>query len=103
MMISIDEKICVGCKKCVDICPGNLLMLKNSCATIREVRDCWGCCACVKICPVNAICYQLSADLGGAGAKLFAHDSKTKLIWEILKTDGEKIILEVDKRQANKF
>lgn len=102
-MISIDEKICVGCKKCVDICPGNLLMLKNSCATIREVRDCWGCCACVKICPVNAICYQLSADLGGAGAKLFAHDSKTKLIWEILKTDGEKIILEVDKRQANKF
>ena len=105
MMISIDKKICVGCGKCVDICPGNLLTLKNEnvCAFCREVRDCWGCCACVKICPKGAICYQLSADLGGAGAKLFAHDSKTKLIWEILKSNGEKIFLEVDKRQANKF
>ena len=102
-MIKIDEKICVGCKKCVEICPGNLFTLKNTCAAIRDVRDCWGCCACVKICPKGAIAYQLSADLGGAGAKLFAHDSKTKLIWEILKLDGEKIILEVDKRQANKF
>ena len=102
-MIKIDEKTCMGCKKCVEICPGNLLTIKSSCAAIRYVRECWGCCACVKICPVNAICYQLSADLGGTGAKLFAHDSKTKLIWEILKLDGEKIILEVDKRQANKF
>jgi len=25
------------------------------------------------------------------------------LIWQILKPNGEKIILEVDKRQANKF
>lgn len=102
-MIVIDKKICVGCRECVDICPGNLLTLKNSCVAIRDVRDCWGCCACVKICPVNAIAYQLSADLGGAGAKLFAQDSKTKLIWQILKPNGEKIILEVDKRQANKF
>ena len=102
-MIKIDKKICMGCKKCVEICPGNLLTLKNTCAAVRDVRDCWGCCACVKICPVNAIAYQLSADLGGTGAKLFAHDSKTKLIWEILKLDGEKISFEVDKRQANKF
>lgn len=102
-MISIDEKICVGCGQCVDICPGNLLELKNSVARIRDVRDCWGCCACVKICPKNAIAYQLSADLGGTGAKLFAHDSPTKLTWQILKTDGEKTFLEVDKHQANKF
>ena len=102
-MIKIDEKTCAGCKKCVEICPGNLLTLKNTCAAIRDVRDCWGCCACVKICPKGAIAYQLSADLGGTGAKLFAHDSKTKLIWEIIKLDGEKIFLEVDKRQANKF
>ena len=102
-MICIDEKKCVGCGKCVEICPGNLLTLKNYCASIRDFRDCWGCCACVKICPVNAIAYQLSADLGGTGAKLFAHDLSTKLTWQILKPDGEKFFLEVDKRQANKF
>ena len=88
-MICIDEKICVGCKKCVEM--------------IRDVLDCWGCCACVKICPKNAIAYKLSADLGGAGAKLFAEDSPTKLTWQISKSDGEKIFLEVDKTQANKF
>ncbi len=102
-MIVIDKKICVGCGRCVDICPGNLLEIKNTCAACRDIRDCWGCCACVKICPVNAIAYMLSADLGGVGAKLFAEDSATKLTWKILKPDGEKIILEVDKSQANKF
>ena len=102
-MICIDKKICVGCGKCVEICPGNLLTIKNSCAAIRDVRDCWGCCACVKICPLNAIAYKLSADLGGTGAKLFANDSPKKLTWQILKTNGEKIFLEVDKRQSNKF
>lgn len=101
-MISVDEKICIGCKKCVDICPGNLLTLKNSRAVIRDVRDCWGCTACVKSCPVNAIAYQLSADLGGAGAKLFADDSPKTLTWRILKPDGE-ISLKVDKTHANKF
>ena len=103
MMICIDEKKCVGCGRCIDICPGNLLTIKNSRAACRDVRDCWGCCACVKICPKGAIAYQLSADLGGAGAKLFADDSPTKLTWQILKTDGEKIFLTVDKTQANKF
>lgn len=102
-MISVDKKICIGCGKCADICPGNLLVIKNSRAEIRDVRDCWGCTACVKICPKNAIAYQLSADLGGAGAKLFAEDSAEKLTWTIKKINGEKIILEVDKNSANKF
>ena len=78
-MIEIDEKKCIGCGKCTDICPGNLIFLKNFRAKIRDVRDCWGCCACVKICSRNAICYRLAADLGGAGAKLFAEDSAEKL------------------------
>ncbi len=102
-MIHIDEKICVGCGKCAEICPGNLLEIKNRRAVIRDVRDCWGCTVCVKICPVNAAAYMLSADLGGGGAKLFAEEEPTKITWRIRKPDGEEISLEVDKRQANKF
>ena len=102
-MIVIDRKKCVGCGRCVEICPGNLLTLKNSRAEIRDVRDCWGCCACVKICPAAAICYKLSADLGGAGAELFAKDSPTKITWQIKKADGEIITLDLDKNRANKF
>jgi adenylylsulfate reductase subunit B len=102
-MIEIDEKKCIGCGKCADICPGNLIFVENLKAQIHDVRDCWGCTACVKICPQNAICYRLAADLGGAGAKLFAEDSPQKLTWKIKKIDGEEIFLEVDKKQSNKF
>lgn len=102
-MISVEEKKCIGCGRCVAICPGNLLAIKDSVAAIRDVRDCWGCTACVKICPRNAIAYQLSAELGGAGAKLFAQDTPTKLTWRIIKSDGENIFFEVAKDEANKF
>lgn len=102
-MIVIDEKKCVGCGRCVEICPGNLLTLSNSRAKIRDVRDCWGCTACVKTCPVDAICYQLAADLGGAGAKLFAKDSPTTLSWQIKKADGDTITLDLEKNRANQF
>ena len=30
LMICIDKENCVGCGKCVEICPGNLLTMKNS-------------------------------------------------------------------------
>ena len=102
-MIEIDKDKCVGCGQCVEICPGNLLALKNSRADIRDVRDCWGCTACVKTCPRQAIAYRLSAELGGAGAKLFAEDKKQTLTWRIEFPNGTTKQIVVEKRQANKF
>ena len=102
-MIKIDKKKCVGCGKCTDICPGNLLQIKNRCAEIRNVKDCWGCTACVKICPKNAICYQLSADLGGAGAKLFAKDEENVLKWVVQFPNGAESEILIDKKQANRY
>ena len=102
-MIVINKNKCVGCGKCAEICPGNLLQIKNRRAEIRDVRDCWGCTACVKICPKNAICYQLSADLGGTGAKLFANDEKNALKWIVKFPNGAEKIIEIDKNQSNKY
>ena len=103
MSIHIDEKNCIGCGKCVDICPGNLIILRNKKAAIRDVRDCWGCTACVKICPKNAVCYQLAADLGGADSKMFAHDTPKKLTWIFQRTNGEESQIIIDKTQSNKY
>ena len=102
-MIVIDKNKCIGCGKCAEICPGNLLQIKNRCAEICDVRDCWGCTACVKICPKNAICYQLSADLGGAGVKLFANDEKNALKWIVKFPNGTEKIIEIDKNQSNRY
>ncbi len=102
-MINFEKNKCVGCGRCVEICPGNLLQMKNFCAEIRDVKDCWGCCACVKICPQNAIFYQLSADLGGAGTKLFAEDKKNTLKWILKYPNGAEKIIEVDKNQSNRY
>ena len=102
-MIKIDKNECIGCGKCAKICPGNLLQIKNRRAEIRDVRDCWGCCACVKICPQNAICYQLSADLGGVGAKLFANDEKNALKWIVKFPNGVENKIIIKKTESNRY
>ena len=102
-MVVINKNKCIGCGKCAEICPGNLLQIKNNRAEIRDVRDCWGCTACVKICPQNAICYQLSADLGGAGAKLFANDEKNALKWIVKFSNSAEKTIEIDKNQSNRY
>ena len=103
MSIDIDKAKCIGCGRCVEICPGNLLILKDRIASIRDVRDCWGCTACVKACPKNAICYRLAADLGGAGSKLYAIDEKNTLTWLLRNFIGIEQRIIIDKAQANRY
>lgn len=102
MSISIEKDKCIGCGLCTEACPGNLLVLKNNRAVMRDVRDCWGCTACVKACPRDAIFYYLSANLGGAGGRLYAHDSRERLVWE-LQIDGKQQQITVNKNQANAY
>ena len=102
MSISIEKDKCIGCGLCKEACPGNLLIMKNNRAIIRDVRDCWGCTACVKACPRDAIFYYLSANLGGTGGRLYAHDSRERLVWE-LQIDGKQQQITVNKNQANAY
>lgn len=102
MSISIEQGKCVGCGRCSQVCPGNLLYVKDGKANIRDVRDCWGCTACVKACSFDAIYYYLTANLGGAGGRLYAHDSQEKLIWDLRLASGSQQIV-VNKNQANAY
>lgn len=102
MSISIESEKCIGCGKCTEACPGNLLLLENNKAEIRDIRDCWGCTACVKTCPCDAIYYYLSANLGGAGGRLYVHDSERELVWDLqLNDDRQQIVVKKD--QANAY
>ena len=51
---TVDESICIGCGKCIEICPQQTIIMENNKAKIIEA-DCKKCRKCVKICPVNAI------------------------------------------------
>ena len=103
MSIRIETSTCIGCGRCTDVCPGNLLFLKDKRAAIRDVRDCCGCTACVKECPKNAIFFTLEAELGGAGGRLYAQDSADTLSWVLKLADGEEQRIVVNKKQANAY
>ncbi|HWR29739.1 MAG TPA: ferredoxin family protein [Negativicutes bacterium] len=56
MPIKVDATKCIGCGKCVEECPGDVLGMDP--ATKRPVNkyknDCWYCGVCVVECPVGA-------------------------------------------------
>ena len=103
MSIFIEWEKCVGCGRCAEVCPGNLLILRDGRAQIRDVRDCWGCTACVKECPREAIFYYLAADLGGAGGRLYARDTQDSLNWVMKWPDGSEDSILVNKKKANEY
>ena len=103
MSIRIETSTCIGCGRCADVCPGNLLFLQAGKAAIRDRRDCWGCTACVKECPKNANFFTLEAELGGAGGRLYAEDSDETLSWVLKLADGAEQRIVVNKKQANAY
>ena len=104
MSIKIDSQKCVGCGKCLEACPGNLICKRgDSKAFIKFPDECWGCTACVKECPVQAINYYLGADIGGTGTYLNTKKEKNLLHWHIVKPNKEEIIITTSETEANKY
>ena len=104
MSIKIDSAKCVGCSKCIEVCPGNLIKLSDERkAFIRYERDCWGCTSCVKECARGAISFYLGADIGGRGSCLTVKTEGAVRIWKIRNSDGNIKEIKVDSSDANKY
>ncbi|MDD6429374.1 4Fe-4S dicluster domain-containing protein [Candidatus Weimeria sp. HCP3S3_B5] len=104
MSIRINPKKCIGCRKCVEECPGNLFVIgEDNKAHMRDPRDCWGCATCVKICPLNAISMYLGADIGGDGTSMIVKHSGNVLHWIFESPDGMKLFVETDRTESNKY
>lgn len=104
MSIRIQKNNCVGCGRCIEACPGNLIKKDaDGKAEIRHVRDCWGCTSCIKECKVNAIQFFLGADMGGRGSVLKYSEKGEISTWLIESPEGRVQTIEIDKRNSNQY
>jgi len=54
MTITLDEDKCIGCGKCVEVCPFKLRILEEGKSSV-DPKLCVGCGRCVRECPEGAI------------------------------------------------
>jgi adenylylsulfate reductase subunit B len=104
MSIAINQDKCTGCQKCLTVCPGSLIKLTEAKkAFIRYPKDCWGCTSCLKECSFGAISFYLGADIGGRGSKLITAIEGDTLHWRIEKTNGEILVIDVNRKDSNQY
>lgn len=104
MSIAINREKCIGCKKCLSVCPGSLIKFGEDCkAFIKYPEDCWGCTSCLKECRQGAISFYLGADIGGMGSHMTAVVEGDVVRWQIEKSDGEAAVIEVNRKDANQY
>jgi adenylylsulfate reductase subunit B len=103
MSIHINKKLCTGCGRCADICPGNLIVIEDHTAHIINPRDCWGCTACLKECVVGAVMFYLGADIGGRGSTLKMNQKGSIKDWIVTKPTGEQVHIKVDSSCSNAY
>lgn len=58
------EEECIGCGKCVEVCPHNVFTITDKKARINDRDNCMECGACTMNCPVEVI--SVEANVGCA-------------------------------------
>jgi NAD-dependent dihydropyrimidine dehydrogenase PreA subunit len=53
--VVVDEKKCIGCGECVDICPEEVFELQDEISVPVNADECVGCESCVEVCEEEAI------------------------------------------------
>ena len=107
--LAIDDKACVGCSLCVDVCPTKVFEIGagDTLPKVAHVKECFGCQSCTEICPATAIGHtglQLSqsyhhdrsalafaARLGAPPRQINAPDSE-KMIGEAMRDLGVRLL-----------
>lgn len=103
MSIRIDQKNCIGCGKCSEVCPGSLIHVSNGKAFIRYERDCWGCASCLKECPRGAIEFFLGPDIGGGDVCMKVRRADSTIYWDFYRANGLLRTIAVDTQEANHY
>ena len=103
MSIAINCEKCIGCKRCVEVCPGNLIKIEQGKAVIKREKDCWGCTSCLKECKCEAIQFFLGADIGGKGSTLSVKEKGDIREWKVTAPNGEEKTIIINMKESNKY
>ena len=103
MSIRINQGSCVGCKRCIEACPGNLIKIIDGKAVIKREKDCWGCTSCLKECTTGAIEFFLGADIGGKGSILSTKQQGDLRHWIVTAVDGSTKTITINTKESNKY
>ncbi|MBN1151213.1 4Fe-4S binding protein [candidate division WOR-3 bacterium] len=81
----VDEKRCIGCAICVNLCPTNAMKMKNAYAVI-DMQNCIRCGKCHEFCPQDAVRH----DSEKIPMEIQENIQKTKDMMKYFKTLEEK-------------
>ncbi|WP_432823915.1 mercury methylation ferredoxin HgcB [Trichloromonas sp.] len=59
--LRLDVDLCIGCGRCLEVCPHGVFTLEVSKARLTDPDACIECGACAKNCPVTAIAVDTGA------------------------------------------
>ena len=68
--LAYDANKCVGCKRCIEVCPHGVFDMVNGKAKITDKDLCMECGACALNCPASAI--EVNAGVGCAAAIIYS-------------------------------
>jgi NAD-dependent dihydropyrimidine dehydrogenase PreA subunit len=53
--IEVDRGTCIGCRRCVDVCPRGVFQMKGGCSAVVGQERCVICRSCFSQCPTGAV------------------------------------------------
>lgn len=53
--LALDPRLCIGCRRCVEVCPHQVLTMQDRLASIIDRDACMECGACARNCPTSAV------------------------------------------------
>ncbi|NRT88929.1 4Fe-4S dicluster domain-containing protein [Clostridium beijerinckii] len=104
MSIAISKEKCIGCKKCLSVCPGNLIKPSDDGKVyMKYLKDCWGCSSCIKECPTSSISLYLGADVGGRGSRMTVQLKDDFAYWKIEESNGTEHSIDINRKYSNQY
>jgi len=64
--LKFNRELCIGCGRCVEVCPHAVFAMENKAARLAQPQACMECGACQKNCQAHAI--QVEVGVGCASA-----------------------------------